>query len=116
MEMCCEAKEEMKSLDPSTVGSWQRAITTSDGAWLTRGQFSQNCTFTVRNYLNNSLLYFIHLCMRGPDKDTLYHGTAKGTEGYAASIAFRTAKEEGMHVEVQWQDGDSSSAKSFREH
>ena len=26
------------------------------------------------------------------------------------------AKEEGMHVEVQWQDGDSSFAKSFREH
>jgi len=35
MEMCEMAKNEMKVLDPSTVGSWQRAITTSDGAWLT---------------------------------------------------------------------------------
>ena len=115
-EMCSEAKEEMKAQDPSTVGSWQRAITSSDGVWLTRGRFSQNCTFTVRNYINNSLLYFIHLCMRGVDKDKLYLGTAKGAEGFAASMAFRAAKEEGMHIEVQWQDGDSSSAKSFREH
>ena len=41
---------------------------------------------------------------------------AKGEEGIAASAAFKEAKEEGMHIEVQWQDGDSSSAKSFREH
>ena len=115
-EMCTAAQDEMKALDSSTVGSWQRAITTSDGAWLTRGRFSQNCTFTIRNYINNSLLYFVHLSMRGADKDKLYHGTSKGAEGFAASIAFKAAKEEGMHIEVQWQDGDSSSAKSFREH
>ena len=60
--------------------------------------------------MNNSLLYFTHLCMRGTDKDTLYKGTAKEAEGFAASIAFRAAKEEGIHVEVHWQDGDSSSA------
>ena len=115
-EVCTAAKNEMKALDSSTVGSWQRAITTSDGAWLTRGRFSQNCTFTVRNYVNNSLLYFVHLCMRGAEKDKLYHGTAKGAEGFAANLAFKEAKDEGMHIEVQWQDGDSSSAKSFREH
>ena len=97
-EVCTAAKDEMKALDPSTVGSWQRAITTSDGTWLTRGRFSQNCTFTVRNYVNNSLLYFVHLCMRGADKDKLYHGTAKGAEGYAASMAFKEAKEEEMHL------------------
>ena len=39
-EICTAAKDEMKALDPSTVGSWQRAITTSDGAWLTRGRFA----------------------------------------------------------------------------
>ena len=54
--------------------------------------------------------------MRGADKDKLYHGTAKGAEGFAASMAFKEAKGEGLHIEVQWQDGDTSSAKSFREH
>ena len=47
--------------------------------------------------------------MRGADKDKLYLGTAKGAEGFAASLAFKAAKEEGMHIEIQWQDGDSSS-------
>ena len=72
-EMCNSAKEEMKMLEPSVVGSLQKAITSSDGAWLTRGKFSQNCTYTIRNYTNNSLLYFVHLCMRGKgvDKDQL---------------------------------------------
>ena len=117
-EMCNDAKSEIKMLDPSTVGSWQRAVTSSDGAWLTRGKFSQNCTFTIRNYVNNSLLYFVHLCMRGKrvDEDDLYRGTAKGAEGYAANMAFGQAKQEGLHIEIQWQDGDSSSAKSFRQH
>jgi len=55
-KMCDEAKNEMKSLGPTVVGSWERAITTSDGCWLTRGKFSQNSTFTIRNYMNNSLL------------------------------------------------------------
>ena len=117
-EMCEMAKDEIKALSPRTVGSWQRAITFSDGAWLTRGKFSQNCTFTIRNYMNNSLLYFVHLCMRGKgiDPDQLYQGTAKGAEGHAADMAFGQAKEEKMMIEVQWQDGDSSSAKAFRVH
>ena len=33
-EMCEMAKSEMKALDLSMVDSWQRIITTSDGAWL----------------------------------------------------------------------------------
>ena len=118
-EMCDDAKAEMKAKPPTEVGSCQRAITSSDGVWLTRGKFSQNCTFTIRNYTNNSLLYFIHLCMPGRETDAggeLYKGMAKGAEGYAAGIAFAKAKEEGMHIEVQWQDEDLSSAKSFREH
>ena len=115
-EMCNNAKNEMKMLDSSVVGSWQRAITSSDGVWLTRGKFSQNCTFTIRNYINNSLLYYVHLSMRGKgvDEEQLYRGTAKGAEGHAA--AFGQAKQEGMHIEVQWHDGDSSSAKFFRQH
>ena len=31
-------------------------------------------------------------------------------------MAFKEAKEEEMYIKVQWQDGDSSSAKSFREY
>ena len=42
-------------------------------------------------------------------------GTSKSAEGYAASITFQRAKEEGMEVAVQWQDAHSSSAKSVRE-
>ena len=42
-EMCNEVKNEMRSLGPAVVGSWKRAVTTSDGVWLTRDKFSQNC-------------------------------------------------------------------------
>ena len=99
------------------VGSWEWAITTSDGCWLTRGKFSQNCSFTIRNYMNNSLLYYVHVCMHGKEDDViggeLYQGTSQSAERYAADIAFKKAKEEGMHIKVQWQDGDSSAAKSL---
>ena len=51
--------------------------------------------------------------MRGKNDDIiggeLYQGTAKGAEGYAANITFQKAKEEGMHVEVQWQDAAVSA-------
>ena len=40
----------------------------------------------------------------------------KAQQSHTAGIAFGKAKEEAMHVEVQWQNGDSSSAKSFRQH
>ncbi len=49
---------------------------------------------------------------RGRDsivKDDLYQGTSKSAEGYAARQTFKRAKDEGMEVEVQWQDCDSSS-------
>ena len=36
-EACEEAKAEMKAKDPSELGSWERAVTTADGCWLTRG-------------------------------------------------------------------------------
>jgi len=35
----------------------------------------------------------------------LFQGTAKSAEGHAADIAFKKAKEEGMHIEVQWHAG-----------
>ena len=99
-EMCSNAKNEMKMLDSSVVGSWQRAITSSDGVWLTRGKFSQNCTFTIRNYMNNSLLYYVHLSMRGKgvDESQLYCGTAKGAEGHAANIHSSQSSKAGGHA------------------
>ena len=80
-------------LDSSVVGSWQSAITSSDGVWLTQGKFQP---FTIRNYMNNLLLYYVHLSMhgKGVDESQLYCGTANGAEGHGA-------KQEGMHIEVQ---------------
>ena len=56
-DICNEAKEEMKSMDPLVSGSWGRAVTVADAVWLTRGGFSRNGTYTVRNYLTGALLY-----------------------------------------------------------
>ena len=43
----------------------------------------------------------------------MYKGTAKSAEGYAADEAFGMVKDDGMHVEVQWQDADSSHQLPF---
>ena len=118
-EMCTEAMDDMEALPPGEIGSMQRAIVTGDGTWLTRGHFSKNHTYTIRNYMTGALLYVVHVCMRGEDdvvEGELYKGTAKSAEGYAADEAFGMAKDDGMHVEVQWQDADSSSSASFRKH
>ena len=54
--------------------------------------------------------------MRGSDPidDQLHEGTAKSAEGYLAGVLFEKAKEEGCAIEINWQDQDSSSGKSFR--
>ena len=54
--------------------------------------------------------------MQGKCVGTLYEGTSKVAEGHAASIAFGKAKDDDMHIEAQWQDADSSAAKSFLQH
>ena len=118
-EMCTGAMDDMEALPPEQIGSMQHAIVTGDGTWLTRGHFSKNHTYTIRNYMTGALLYVVHVCMRGEDdlvEGELYKGTAKSAEGYAADEAFGMAKDDGMHVEVQWQDADSSSSASFRKH
>ena len=54
----------------------------------------------------------MHLCQCGRDniiKEDLYQGTSKGAEGFAARKTFARAIEEGMNVEIHWQDADSSS-------
>ena len=45
--------------------------------------------------------------------EELWQGTAKAVEGHLAQIPWAKAKEEGMKEEVNWQDADSSSAKSL---
>lgn len=54
-------------------------------------------------------------CQKGFDQviqKDLYEGTSKSMEGYAARQVMKIAKEEGIHIEVQWQDSD---AKIIRE-
>lgn len=117
-EICESAKSDMKALPTTQLGSWKRAVTTSDGCWHIRGFFSQNSTFIIRNYLTGALLWYGHVSMRGADKvvtDDLYQGTAKSAEGYLASVLFNKAHEEGCEILINWQDQDSSSEKSFRE-
>ena len=93
--MMQEAKDEMKAMDPSELGSWERAVTCGDTAWLTWGYHSQNCIFYVRNYMNGAVLYCDHLCQRGKDKvveGDLFQGTSKSAEGCGASTVFEQAK------------------------
>ena len=64
-----------------------------------------------------STLYYGHSVMRGSNNicdSDLWEGTSKAAEGHLAEVCFTKAKEEGMVVAINWQDADSSSAKSFR--
>ena len=45
----------------------------------------------------------------------LYEGTSKSAEGYAARATFKRTKEEGLQIEVHWQDADSSSSNAVKE-
>ena len=117
-EVCEAAKQEMRDVKESQLGSWKNAVTVADCTWQTRGWHSKNATFTIRNYLTGALLYYHHLCQKGRDEvieEELYRGTSKSAEGFAARVTFQKAKKEGMHVAVHWQDADSSSAKAVRE-
>ena len=114
-EMCQHEKERMKGIDQDKLFSWSKAVTCADGTWQTRGYHSKNATFTIRNYANGALLYFVHLCERGEDNlidEPLYQGTSKSAEGYGAS---RLMKEEGLQISVHWQDADSTASKHVKE-
>ena len=115
--VCEDAKLQMQNIENDQLGSWERAVTTCDGCWQIRGHFSQKCTFVIKNYITGGLLYYGHLSMRGADRicnEELWQGTAKAAEGHLAQVLWAKAKEEGLKVEVNWQDADSSSAKGFR--
>ena len=77
-EQCELAKQKMKEKPAAELGSFQNAVTTADGAWLTRGHHSQNFAYQVRNYLTGTLLYYQHLCQRG--KDHLYEDKYRFTD------------------------------------
>ena len=105
----------MKDKKEDELGSWKRAVTVADGTWQTRGWYSKNATFTIRNYQNGALLYYHHLCQKGRDdviEEELYKGTSKSAEGFTASLTFQRAKEEGMQIAIHWQDADSSLANA----
>ena len=52
---CDEEKEGMKVIPDGDLGSWKRAVLTSDGVWHTTGHFSKNSYFVVKNYLTGGL-------------------------------------------------------------
>lgn len=56
--MCTEGKEQMQNISGDTLESWDHAIATCEGCWQILGHFSQNCTFIIKNYLNDALLYY----------------------------------------------------------
>ena len=98
-------------MNQDELGSWNSAVTSADGAWMTRGHHSKNFTFSIRNYYTGAL-YRKQLCQKDRDdliNEELYQGTSKGAEGYAARFTFKKAKEKGINITVHWQDADSSS-------
>ena len=113
--MCDKGKGCMKVQASEVLGSWKKAVVTSDGLWHTRGFFRKNGSFIIKNYLTGGLLWHGHKCMRGGNdvvEDELYAGTAKSMEGVLADNCHKQAKVESCIVDTVWQDGDSSSAKS----
>ena len=53
--MCSRALEEMKRQPAHEIGSAGRAVTTSDGAWMTRGAHSKNFSFVIRDFMTGGL-------------------------------------------------------------
>lgn len=84
-KMCEEEKEKMKGLNDTEPGSWKREVVTADGVWLTRGHFSKNGSFALKNYLTGGLLWFGHKCMGGKDQvateEELFERNSKSMEG-----------------------------------
>ena len=46
--MCDEEKERMKEMSHGELGSWKRAVVTSDGVWHTRDHFSKMAPLSLR--------------------------------------------------------------------
>ena len=118
-EMCHDEKERMTEIEPCVLGSWKKAVVTSDGVWHTRGHFSKNGSFVIKNYLTGGLLWCGHKCMRGiynVIEEELYEGTAKSMEGVLADQCYQQVKAEGCKVNTVWDDGDSTSRNTVSLH
>ncbi len=57
--MCEDEKNRMKQLRSKDLGSWERAVVTSDGVWQTRGHFSKNGSFVIKNDFTGGLLWYV---------------------------------------------------------
>ena len=54
--------------------------------------------------------------MMSSRKSCTYQCTAKAAEGCAAENALGFTKDDGMHIEMHWQDSDSSTTSSSCDH
>jgi len=106
------AHPELKKLDEGTLGSFKRAVTTSDGAWHHRGHHSGNASYIVVDYFTKALLQYKHLSMRAKKKEDRWLGTAKGAEGEMAHTCFKALADCGMKLECNFQDGDSTAEQA----
>ena len=115
-EMFNKAKGTMQRKPDNEQGSFQRAITTADGCWLTRGHFSKNFTLHVKDFLMQALLSSstTSICVKEAVMTSAKKNFTLTCEGYAASRIFQQTANEGMNIEVNWQDGDSSSVLQAR--
>ena len=66
-EMCEEEKKRMQELPQEELDSWKQDVVTLHGVWYSRGHFSKNGSFVVKNYLTGGLLWCGQKCMRGKD-------------------------------------------------
>jgi len=108
----------MKSKPHSELGSWWKAVTTSDGCYHVRGHFSLNMTLTVVDYLSGFVISYLHQCSKGrqpsPDSEENWKGTAKAAEAFGTGTVFEELKEAGMNLAVNVQDRDSSSVNRVK--
>jgi DNA polymerase III epsilon subunit-like protein len=107
------AHDHLKGFEETKIGSFKRAVTTSDGAWHIRGHHSGNASFIVVDYFTKALLQYAHLSMRGRKEEEKWKGTAKGAEGEMAQTCFQALADIGLNIECNFQDGDSTSEQAI---
>ena len=80
-----------------------------------RRHFRQSSTFLIKTYITGAFPYYGHVSMEGADRicdEDLWEVTVKSAEGHSSQKLWAQA-EEGMKVEINWQDAASSSATGF---
>ena len=101
----------MKSTDQVQLGSWSGAEKSADGQWMTHGNHSKKYHILCAklSHRSTTVLQTPMPERQGQSviKEELYQ---KAAEGYGAHLTFKRAKKEGIHIEVHWQDADSSNA------